>query len=211
MERRDVLHLHIVHHLRRRLLDLAATFGRQLHRSVAACKGLAVHSRICVRLGCLHHLFMYLIWEMSTRQKFLMAWRDRKHPVLCKLKTSLKAPDPETPAWHSGFGKETLQESCWKAVWSRIVYKPISFILFHVHGCASALLSRCPALPLNESTPTSPCQQVLTSWKRSEGKGSLGQGGHCNCLLTVAVALTTCSGSLGWASLLRLPGRRAEP
>lgn len=81
-------------HLRRRLLDLAATFGCQLHRSVAACKGLAVHGRICVRLGCLHHLFMHLIWEMSTRQKFLMAWRDRKHPVLCKLKTSHKAPDP---------------------------------------------------------------------------------------------------------------------
>lgn len=101
-ERRDILHLHRVHHLRRRLLDLAATFGCQLHRSVAACKGLAVHSRICVRLGCLHHLFMHLIWEMSTRQKFLMAWRDRKHPVLCKLKTSHKAPDPgntRLPLW----------------------------------------------------------------------------------------------------------------
>lgn len=71
-------------------------------------------------------------------------------------------------------------------------------MLFLVHGCATALLSRSSALALNESSSTSPCQQVLNSWKGSEGRGSLDQGGHCTCLLTVVVAITICSGSLGW-------------
>lgn len=216
MERRDTLHLHSVHHLRRRLLHLAATFGCQLHWSVAVCKGLAVHSRICVRLGCLHHLFMYLIWEMSTRQKFLMAWRDRKHPVLCKLKTSLKAPDPGNTRLALCIWKKTLQKVV-ERLFGAGLFIPRSFMVFPVHGCATAPLSRCPALPQNESTPTSPCQQVLTSWKGSEGKGSLDQGGYCilnihsEYDLAIVVAMTICTGSLGWASLLRLTGGRAEP
>lgn len=76
------------------LLDLASAFGCRLHRSVVACKDLAVHGRICVRLGCLHHLFMHLIWEMSTQQRFLMAGCHRKHPLFCKLITPYKAPNP---------------------------------------------------------------------------------------------------------------------
>lgn len=73
-ERWEVLHLWIVLQLWRRLLNLARCCWLLLRWSVAVCNSLAVCSWICVRLGCLCDVFMYLIWEVSARQKFLMAW-----------------------------------------------------------------------------------------------------------------------------------------
>lgn len=92
-ERWEVLHLWIVLQLWRRLLNLARRCWLLLRWSVAVCNGLAVRSWICVRLGCLCDVFMYLIWEVSARQKFLMAWCNWKCKVLSVLKGSHKAPD----------------------------------------------------------------------------------------------------------------------
>lgn len=145
-----------------------------------------------------------------------MAWCDRKHSALCKLKMSYKAPDPGVVLSE---GNTLLAPQIWKRNFAGEVFgrffgagpfTPTSFGPFLVHGWANAFLPRSSALPLKESHTDQPSPRGPKRFRVRE-RGSPVQGGHLSCLLPVILAVTTCSGSLGWPGLLRLTGRRADP
>lgn len=145
-----------------------------------------------------------------------MAWRNRKHPLLCKLKTCCKAPDPGVVL---SKGNTRLALWIWKRNFTRGIvrsffgarpFTPTSLGLFLVHSYAAALLPRSSVLPLKKPHTNQPLPRGPEHLGVRE-RDSLVQGGHFSCLLPVIVAITICSASLGWAGLLRLTGRRAEP
>lgn len=171
-ERWEVLHLWIVLQLWRRLLNLARRCWLLLRWSVAVCNGLAVRSWICVRLGCLCDVFMYLIWEVSARQKFLMAWCNWKCKVLSVLKGSHEAPDSGV-ALSGGNTRPALlmwkgnSRKMWEGIFGAEPFTLTSFGLLLAEGCAI--------------TPVNASQSL-----ESEGRGSTAQSLSCFVSETVA-------------------------